>query len=68
MVDPVGFIPLLRYFPLKHLTMIHEHIRLRDPILHKNVLAHRNTFNRTNIRDFTDSLLKSSDYVTEQHC
>ena len=61
MVDPVAFIPWLRYFPLKHLTMIHEHIRLRDPIFRKNVLAHRNTFNRMNIRDFTDSLLKSSE-------
>ena len=58
--DPVAFMPWLRFFPSKSLTMIKEGINIKDPYFRKKVIEHRETFDPAHIRDFTDSLIKVS--------
>lgn len=53
----VSFLPWLRFFPNKGLSMLKEGLRMREVILHKKLKEHKDTFNPNNIRDFTDSLL-----------
>lgn len=53
----ISIIPWLRFFPNKGLSMLKRGIQLRDEILDKKIKEHRETFNKDNIRDFTDSLL-----------
>lgn len=58
--DPVAFLPWLRFFPLPGLKMLKEGIEIRDTLLKRKLKEHRKTFNPEKIRDFTDSLIKSS--------
>ena len=58
--DPVGFIPWLRFFPFDGLSKLKKGIAIRDPFLHKKLMEHKKSFDSENIRDFTDSLIKSS--------
>ena len=56
--DAVAALPWLRIFPLEGLQKLQEGIKIRDPLLRRNVQQHEATFDPENIRDLTDSMLK----------
>ena len=58
--DPVAWFPWLRFFPLNGITKLKQGIEIRDPLLRKKLKEHRESFNPEKLRDFTDSLIKSS--------
>ena len=67
--DPVSALPWLRFFPMRGLRKLQEGVKLRDPLLRRKLNEHKETFDPENIRDFTDSLIKSSsepDFL--KHC
>ena len=64
----ISIFPWLRFFPNKGLSMLKRGIQLRDEILDKKLKEHRDSFDSTNIRDFTDSLLREfSQEATEDN-
>ena len=58
--DPIAFLPWLRFFPFKSVSLLRESLRIREPILDRKLKEHRDTYDPDNIRDFTDSLIKVS--------
>lgn len=57
---PVNYVALLRLLPNKALTNLKRGIELRDKILDKVLTEHRDTFDPSNLRDFTDFVLSES--------
>ena len=58
--DPVSFLPWLRFFPQGGLEKLKKGIAIKDPIVRRKLLEHKESFDPDHIRDFTDSLLKTS--------
>ena len=56
----VDFLTWLRYFPNKNISLIRESVSIRDPILDRWLEKHRETFQKGNIRDFTDALIDAA--------
>ena len=56
--DPVTFLPWLRFFPLRYLKLLQRHIDVRDQYLGKMFHKHKTTFDKNNIRDYTDGMMK----------
>ncbi|XP_065070233.1 cytochrome P450 1A1-like [Rhopilema esculentum] len=63
----VDFLTWLRHFPNHNARLIKESESLRDPILAKWLKKHRETFEKGNIRDFTDALLDAADEEIKQN-
>ena len=72
----VDGLPILRYIPFRPLQLIKDFVKVRDQILERKLEEHRNTFNPSKMRDFTDILLQSSlelhslknEHLTRDHC
>ena len=56
--DPLLFLPWLRIFPLGYLKTLQRHVDVRDKYLVKMLHEHKTTFDKTNLRDFADSMMK----------
>ena len=56
--DPLFFLPWLRIFPLSYLKTLQRHVDIRDQYLGKMLHEHKITFDKNNLRDFADSMMK----------
>ena len=54
---PVNFLPILRLLPNSSLANLKRGIQMRDSVLAKALMEHRETFDPENLRDFTDFIL-----------
>ncbi|KAM4678286.1 cytochrome P450 1A1 [Discoglossus pictus] len=55
--NPADFIPILQYFPSKTMKAFVDVNKRFTSFMQKNVKEHYNTFDKSNIRDITDSLI-----------
>ncbi|XP_065069191.1 steroid 17-alpha-hydroxylase/17,20 lyase-like isoform X3 [Rhopilema esculentum] len=63
----VDFLTWMSHFPNHNISLIRESGSLRDPILAKWLKKHRETFEKGNIRDFTDALIDAADEEIKQN-
>ncbi|XP_047127905.1 steroid 17-alpha-hydroxylase/17,20 lyase isoform X2 [Hydra vulgaris] len=58
--NAISFIPWLRFLPLDGLRKLKKGLSIRDPVLRKQLLYHRETYNESNLRDYTDYVIQFS--------
>ena len=58
--DPTAYLPWLRFFPMKNVVKLKEAIAIRDKFMQEKLKEHMETINPDHVRDFTDSLIKTS--------
>ena len=58
--DPAASIPWLRFFPSKDISNLKQGIAMRDKLLSKKVNERIETYDPDVVRDFVDSLIKTS--------
>ncbi|XP_041484003.1 steroid 17-alpha-hydroxylase/17,20 lyase-like [Lytechinus variegatus] len=65
--DPIDVFPALSIFPSKKLRLVQELISSRDAILQKKYDEHLASFDPTNIRDITDTLIATMKESKDQN-
>ena len=58
--DPAAYVPLFRLLPNKNLAKLKEGVAIRDKVLSRKVDERKATYNPDVVRDFVDSLIKTS--------
>ena len=58
--DPAAYLPWLRFLPSKNWEKLKEGVAMRDKFLQQKVKQRKETYDPNVVRDFVDSLIKTS--------